>query len=62
MLRLRFPSEFYAEEFGACRRYLPDEIELPEDWAERWRRGEDDGQVLELLRRHVLLDLPEDYL
>jgi SAM-dependent methyltransferase len=61
-VRLHFPSAFYAEEFGACRRYLPDEVELPEGWAERCQRGEYDERISELFERHVLLELPEDYL
>ena len=60
--RLQLPSDFYADEFGACRRYLPEEVELPEGWDERWRRGEEDERMLELFDRHVLLDLPENYL
>jgi uncharacterized protein YbaR (Trm112 family) len=63
-VRLRLPTEYYAEEFGACRRYLPDEVELPDGWADRCRRGDygDDQRIIELLGRHVLLDLPENYL
>jgi hypothetical protein len=61
-VRLQFPSDFYAEEFGACRSYLPDEVELPDGWAERCRRGEHDERTFELVGRHVLLDLPENYL
>lgn len=61
-VRLQFPSDFYAEEFAACRRYLPDEVELPEGWAERCRRGELDERIMELVGQHVLLDLPENYL
>jgi ubiquinone/menaquinone biosynthesis C-methylase UbiE/uncharacterized protein YbaR (Trm112 family) len=59
---LRFPSEFYAEEFADCRRYLPDRVELPKDWDEHWRTGAPDARTAELISRHVLLDLPEGYL
>jgi SAM-dependent methyltransferase/uncharacterized protein YbaR (Trm112 family) len=55
-VRLQFPSDFYAEEFAACRRYLPDVAELPERWADG---GE---QVAQLIEQRVLLELPENYL
>jgi SAM-dependent methyltransferase/uncharacterized protein YbaR (Trm112 family) len=61
-VRLRFPSAFYAEEFGACRRYLPEQVELPERWVERCQHGEYDERISHLFERHVLLDLPQDYL
>ena len=47
---LAFPSEEYAEEFAAARRYLPDRV---------------DPDALDLVaafERRILLDLPENYL
>jgi hypothetical protein len=49
---LQFPSEFYAEEFADCRRYLPDRVELTTT-----AEG-----IMELASRHVLLELPARYL
>jgi uncharacterized protein YbaR (Trm112 family)/SAM-dependent methyltransferase len=59
---LRFPSEFYAQEFAECRRYLPERVELSQDVLERWKSGAWDAEIRELVARRVLLDLPERYL
>jgi len=60
-LRLHFPSPEHEEEFGACRRYLAEEVELDgETWA-AVREGRRTAEVLELAGRRVLLDLPARY-
>ena len=60
-LRLRFPSADYEDEYAACRRYLAEEVTLDAatvaDVADKRRTPE----VLELIRRRVVLDLPERY-
>ena len=60
-LRLRFPSEEYEEEFGACRRYLEDEVWLDEPTMAAVREGGRTPVVIDLIQRRVLLDLPERY-
>lgn len=59
---LQFPSPEYAEEFAACRRYLPERLVLTESQMESLNRGEVAGELRELIRRRVVLDLPENYL
>jgi uncharacterized protein YbaR (Trm112 family) len=70
-LRLRFPGEDYEQEYGACRRYLPDEetIEraaidaLPSlpSLSARAAREPLPPALADLVRRRVLLDLPVRY-
>ncbi len=64
-LTLTFPTPEYADEFGGCRRYLPDLIEVPADLT-----GPLDPGALEatlgadyasLRRRRVLIDAPPYY-
>ncbi len=62
LLTLRFPTPEYEEEFGHCRRYLPDRLTVDADLS-----GPLDPQRLgprgdELRRRRVLLDVPRRYL
>lgn len=64
-LTLAFPTPEYADEFGGCRRYLPDAIEVQADLS-----GPLEAAVLEaalgadyaaLRRRRVLIDAPRHY-
>ena len=64
-LTLRFPTPDYEDEFGACRRYLPDAVDLPFDAttpldadAVRETLG---ARYDELRRRLVLIDAPGRY-
>jgi uncharacterized protein YbaR (Trm112 family)/SAM-dependent methyltransferase len=64
-LTLRFPTPEYEDEFGACRRYLPDALTVPADLtgpldpeALRARLG---GEYDTLRRRLVLIDAPARY-
>jgi SAM-dependent methyltransferase/uncharacterized protein YbaR (Trm112 family) len=59
---LQFPSAEYAEEFAACRRYLPERLVLTESQMEGLNRGEVAGELHEWVRRRVVLDLPANYL
>lgn len=60
-LTLAFPTPEYEEEFGSCRRYMPESLTLPGDLA-RPLRPETFGQDYdELRRRRVLLDAPLRY-
>lgn len=59
---LQFPSREYAEEFAACRRYLPEQVALTQAQLETLQRGEVGGELRELVHRRVVLDLPQNYL
>lgn len=60
-LRLGFPSEEYEQEYGACRRYLPDELTLDRSAIASLERGQIGGELMELMRRKVIVDLPKRY-
>ena len=64
-LTLTFPTPEYAEEFGGCRRYLPDTLDVAADLS-----GALDADALDaalgadyqaLRRRRVLIDAPVRY-
>jgi hypothetical protein len=61
VLRLRFPSPLYEEEYRASQEYLPERLVLDRAMAQ----GLDDGAIVppaDLLARRVVLDLPPNYL
>jgi hypothetical protein len=58
---LKFPDREYEDEYGACRRYLPEEITLGRDLVAAIESGRISGDVAELLRRRVIVDLPKRY-
>jgi uncharacterized protein YbaR (Trm112 family) len=60
-LRLRFPSEEYEQEYGACRRYLPDEVLVERAALETLPAPAVTGPLADLARRRVILDLPKRY-
>ena len=65
-LTLRFPTPEYEEEFGACRRYLPESLTLAADLtapldAARLRASLGDAVYDDLRRRLVLIDAPPRY-
>ena len=60
-LRLRFPNADYEDEYGACRRYLPDEAVVDRDAFARLRAGGAPGPLAELVARRVIVDLPTRY-
>jgi uncharacterized protein YbaR (Trm112 family) len=60
-LRLQFPDREYEDEYGACRRYLPEEITLSRDLIAAVEAGRISGDVADLLRRKVIVDLPRRY-
>ncbi|MSR36531.1 MAG: hypothetical protein EXR95_07805 [Gemmatimonadetes bacterium] len=60
-LRLRLPSPDYEEEFGDCRRYLAEEVTLDRTTLAAVAAGRRSSEVLELLRRRVVLDMPKHY-
>ncbi len=59
---LRFPSAFCEAEFGKCRRYLPETIELTDAQLAALAAGRLDGPLADLAGRRALLELPEAYL
>ena len=60
-LRLQFPNEEYADEYGACRQYLPETLMLDRSAVDSLAGGAVSGELLELLRRNVIVDLPTRY-
>jgi uncharacterized protein YbaR (Trm112 family) len=61
-LRLQFPSADYEDEFGACRRFLVEEVTATSETMAAVASGQRTPEVLELLRGRVVLDLPTRYL
>jgi hypothetical protein len=60
-LRLQFPSKEYEEEFGACREYLPESVEIDAASFAALKEGRLVSSLEELARRRVILDLPGNY-
>jgi uncharacterized protein YbaR (Trm112 family) len=60
-LRLTFPSEEYEEEYGACRQYLPEELTIDRETLAAIDAGRPSAELLDLLRRKVIVDLPNRY-
>jgi uncharacterized protein YbaR (Trm112 family) len=60
-LRLQFPSSEYEEEFGACREYLPEVVELEHAAFAAIIEGRLPPELADLARRRVILDLPTRY-
>ncbi len=61
VLTLRFPTPEYEEEFGGCRRYMPEQLTLDGDLTGRLSGTDFGARYEELRRRRVLLDLPPAY-
>ena len=60
-LRLRFPDEEYAQEYGAARQYLPEEISVDRGLLDLLPAAVVPAPLIELARRRVILDLPRKY-
>jgi uncharacterized protein YbaR (Trm112 family) len=60
-LQLRFPSEDYEQEYGACRQYLPETMVLDAAVLAALESGDLSAELRELVRRRVLVDLPRHY-
>ena len=60
-LTLTFPTPEYEEEFGGCRRYMPDSLTLPGDLSRPLRPEMFGERYEDLRRRRVLLDTPRRY-
>jgi uncharacterized protein YbaR (Trm112 family)/SAM-dependent methyltransferase len=61
ILTLEFPTPEYAEEFGACRRYMPDTLTVEADLTRPIRRDALGSRYAELRDRRVLIDAPVGY-
>jgi uncharacterized protein YbaR (Trm112 family) len=60
-LRLAFPNEEYADEYGACRQYLPETLTLERSAIAALATGRVSTALVDLLRRKVIVDLPKRY-
>jgi uncharacterized protein YbaR (Trm112 family) len=60
-LRLEFPNDEYADEYGACRQYLPETLTLERALIDSLSSGSIGGELTELVRRKVIVDLPRRY-
>ena len=60
-LRLQFPNGDYAEEYGACREYLPEEVFVDRDALAALPATALPDALVDLARRRVILDLPKRY-
>jgi uncharacterized protein YbaR (Trm112 family) len=60
-LRLRFPSEDYEQEYGACREYLPEEITIDPGVLASLPASRVSPETADLVRRKVIVDLPKRY-
>jgi hypothetical protein len=61
LFRLRFPSDDYEQEYGACRRYLPEEVAIPRRALRSIAEGRVPDELADLARRRVIVDLPRRY-
>jgi uncharacterized protein YbaR (Trm112 family) len=62
LLTLTFPTDEYAQEFEATKRYLPETLSLPGDLTTGVdRRALDRERYEELVRRMVFISAPENY-
>jgi len=60
-LHLSFPSPEYEDEFGACRRYLPEHLVLTEEVRLALEAGSVTPEILSLVERRIVLELPDRY-
>lgn len=58
---LQFPSEDYEYEFGACRQYLPDEIDIDASAFRALQLGGAPGELAGLIERRAIVALPARY-
>jgi len=59
--RLRFPSDDYEQEYGACREYLPETVVLDRRTLAAISEGRVPADLEDLVRRRVIVDLPRRY-
>ena len=61
ILTLTFPTPEYEEEFGACRRYLPDTVTVDADLTGTILPGLLGSRLDDLRRRRIIIDAPPHY-
>jgi len=59
--RLRFPSDDYEQEYGACREYLPADVSIARSDLQALASGRVPAGAADLLRRRVVVDIPLRY-
>ena len=60
-MKLVFPSPDYEDEYGACRRYLPEEVTIDVGVMDAVAEGRRTPEVQSLLSRRIVLELPKRY-
>jgi uncharacterized protein YbaR (Trm112 family) len=60
-LRLQFPSDDYADEYGACREYLPDQVTVDRHAIDTLPAETLPPSLAPLAAKRVILDLPKRY-
>ena len=60
-LRLQFPNSDYEDEYGACKQYLPDETVIAQAALDALQHGGATEPLDDLIRRRVIVKLPEKY-
>jgi uncharacterized protein YbaR (Trm112 family) len=60
-LQLKFPSDDYADEYGACRAYLPDEVTVDRRALDALPAAAVASSLAPLVASRVILDLPKRY-
>ena len=58
---LTFPSSDYEDEYGACRQYLPNEVRINRAALAALQSGEAPAELVDLIRRRVIVALPKGY-
>ena len=60
-LRLHFPSDDYADEYGACREYLPEQVTVDRAAVDALPSETLPRSLEALVATRVVLDLPKRY-
>lgn len=60
-LTLTFPDSAYEDEYGACRRYLPDAVVVPRAALTDLHGPDTPPALADLIRRRVIVALPQRY-
>jgi hypothetical protein len=61
ILTLTFPTAEYEEEFGACRRYLPETLRIEADLSGAIQPAALGSAYQDLRRRRIVIDAPPRY-
>jgi len=62
VLRLRFPSPSYEDEYKVCKRFLPERLELTAETVRSLDAGELTPEMRELADHYIALNVPRGYL